>query len=230
MAAVETFGRVDGMSTYDLGGGRAFSLSTAEKKLSLRAGLPGAYLFDQAAHALRQARGKGLSLDARLDLAFASSWLVNSPATSPVLRAFSRPPLRPVVVALAEAIEELGDDMGLESEREISGAVDALSLALGDKSAQGAEVVSKILALLLPETVPLLPEPACRHLLGEPPAAPGERFTKALVVFRTATFALYTDLVAVAKGHEDAVLDAAQVLDRVLWFDSEGFRHFPKVE
>lgn len=218
------------MSTYDLGGGRSFSLVHANEKLSLRAGLPGAYLFDQAAHALRQARGKGLALDPRLDLAFASSWLVNSPATSVVLRAFSRPPLRPVVVAIATALEDLPDELDEGTERELTGAIDVLSGALGEKSLQGAEVLSKLLALLSPETVPLLPEPACRHLLGEPPATPGARFVTGLRVFRAATFALYTDLVTVAKAHEEAVLDAAQVLDRVLWFDSEGFRHFPTIE
>ena len=219
-----------GMSRYDLGDGRALSLEHARKKLSLRAGLPGAYLFDRASHALRQARGKNVSLEARVDLAFASSWLVNCPAPSPSLRALSQEPLYPLVIAIAETLEDLPDAIDPATETELSGAVNALSSALGDKAPQGAEVLSKILALVLPETVPLLPDPACRYLLGEPPKDPGVRFVRGLSVFRAATIALYTELVAIAKEHEENVLDAAQVLDRVLWFDSEGFRHFPTIE
>ena len=221
---------VAGMSRYDLGEGRALSLEHARKKLSLRAGLPGAYLFDRASHALRQARGKNVSLEARVDLAFASSWLVNCPAPSPSLRALSQAPLYPLVIAIAETLADLPDEIDPATETELAGAVNALSTALGDKASQGAEVLSKILALVLPETVPLLPDPACRYLLGEPPTDPGARFVTGLSVFRAATFALYTELVAVAKDHEENVLDAAQVLDRVLWFDSEGFRHFPKID
>ncbi len=218
------------MTGYDLGSGRSFSLEHADKKLTLRAGLPGAYLYDQATHALRQARAKGLSLDTRLSLAFASSWLVNSPAPSPTLRAMARPPLRPLLVAIGEALEDLPETLDEASRAELAGAVDALSASFGDKRVQGAEIVSKLFALLVPETVPLLPDPACAYLLTEPPAAPGPRFVAALEVFRAATFALYTDLVEIAKGHDEAVLDAAQVLDRVLWFDSEGHRHFPKID
>lgn len=218
------------MSAHPLPSGKSFSLEHAEKKLVLRAGLPGAYLYDQATHALRKARAKGMSLDDRLSLAFASSWLVNSPAASPSLRAMARPPLREVLVAIGEALADLPDPLDDGTRAELAGAIDAVSSHLGDKRAQGAEVLSKIFALLVPETVPLLPEPACAFLLGDPPSDPGARFVAALDVFRSATFALYTDLVEIAKGHDAAVLDAAQVLDRLLWFDSEGHRHFPKVE
>ena len=211
------------MSRFDLPNGRSLSLDHAEQKLRLRAGLPGASLFDRAAHALRKARGKGLDVDARLDLAFASSWLVNSPAPSPALRALANPPLRPVLLAVIEVLAPADVE-------DLTVAVRALSTALGDDSAKGAEALSKLLALLCPESVPLMPEPACTYLLGAPPSDPGERFVRALEVFREATFALYSDLVVVAKGHPHAVLDAAQVLDRVLWFDSEGHRHFPKLE
>jgi len=217
------------MTRHALGSGKSFTLDHAAKKLDLRAGLPGAYLYDQATHALRQARAKGLSLDARLSLAFASSWLVNSPAPSPTLRAMARPPLRPLLLAIGEALSDLPDDLDDASRKELEGAVDALAATFGDKRAQGAEIVSKLFALLVPETVPLLPDPACVFLLAEPPDAPGPRFVAALEVFRAATLALYTDLVELAKGHDEAVLDAAQVLDRLLWFDSEGHRHFPKL-
>ena len=32
---------------------------------------------------------------------------------------------------------------------------------------------------------------------------------------------------AIAASHEEVTLEGAQVLDRLLWFDSEGHRHFP---
>lgn len=218
------------MSRFDLPNGRSLSLDRAEQKLRLRAGLPGASLFDRAAHALRKARGKGLDVDARLDLAFASSWLVNSPAPSPALRALATAPLRPVLLTVIEVLEGLPEVLAPADVEDLTVAVRALSTALGDDAAKGAEALSKLLALLCPESVPLMPEPACTYLLGAPPSDPGERFVRALEVFREATFALYSDLVVVAKGHPHAVLDAAQVLDRVLWFDSEGHRHFPKLE
>lgn len=216
------------MTTIELGDGRALSLERAAEKLNLRAGLPGAYLFDQAAHALRRARPT-LALEARLDLALASSWLVNSPAPSPALRALATPPRRELLLGLVDALEALPDDLDEEAPElvEIAAAVDQLSEALGPRRAQGAEALSKLLALLLPECVPLLPEPACRTLLGDPPSAQGARFTRALQVFRRATNAHYGELVALARDHQAAVLDAAQVLDRVLWFDSEGHAHFP---
>jgi hypothetical protein len=34
-------------------------------------------------------------------------------------------------------------------------------------------------------------------------------------------------LTAHAAGHGEVRLEAAQVLDRLLWFDSDGKRHFP---
>lgn len=215
------------MTHFDLGDGRRLTLDQAARKLELRARLPGAYVFDRATHALRQARALGLGVEGRLDLAFASSWLVNSPATSAGLRDLSLGPNFVRLVTLTQAISDLTDDCPAAQWLEIEGAVDHLAGALGPKAALGAEVLSKVLALVLPETVPLLPEPACRLLLGEPPAAPGARFARCLEVFREATRALETELIPIARAHSLAVLDAAQVLDRLLWFDSEGHRHFP---
>lgn len=134
-----------------------------------------------------------------------------------------------MLLALVGALESLADEPeeGAPEIAEIAQTIDQLSAVLGARRLQGAEVLSKLLALLLPECVPLLPEAACKHLLDAPPAEPGLRFVRALLVFRRATNALYTELVAIARDHRAAVLDVAQVLDRVLWFDSEGHAHFP---
>ena len=214
---------------YVLPSGRSFTLENAARKLELRAGLPGAYLYDRATQALRRARVSGLPVDARLDLAFASSWLVNSPLPSPSLRALATTPAREVLVALVGALEELPEEIDDTLALELTTGVDALSAVLGDKRASGAEGLSKLLALLVPESVPLLPAPACAFLLGTPPSDPGPRFVEGLRVFRRASFVLYDGLVDVARVHTHAVLDAAQVLDRLLWVDSEGYKHFPEL-
>lgn len=39
-----------------------------------------------------------------------------------------------------------------------------------------------------------------------------------------------TELASWAGAHHEVPLRQAQVLDRVLWFDSEGYRHFPSVK
>jgi hypothetical protein len=37
------------------------------------------------------------------------------------------------------------------------------------------------------------------------------------------------ELASLAKAHAEVPLSAAQAPDRLLWFDSEGHRHFPGV-
>ncbi len=214
------------MEHFDLGGGRTLTLTDAAQKLALRARLPGAHLFDRATHALRQARALGLPLDARLELALASSWLVNSPAPSSALRALAEPPRFGALQSLAVALGELDEVPSGRAPDALEATVDLLAAGWPDANGRGAEVLSKLLALVVPETVPLLPEPACRFLVGEPPSAAGARFVACLTVFRRATLALESGLIAVAREHKAAVLEPAQVLDRLLWFDSEGFRHF----
>lgn len=63
----------------------------AAAKLSLRAKLPGARVFDLATESLRKARAAGMSILERLPLALPASWCVNSPAPSTVLRRWAPP-------------------------------------------------------------------------------------------------------------------------------------------
>jgi hypothetical protein len=46
-----------------------------------------------------------------------------------------------------------------------------------------------------------------------------------LDAFATASLTHEDTLIALARGHTTAVLDAPQVLDRLMWFDSWGWRH-----
>src|SRR4051794_21016772 len=99
--------------------GGAWVVEDQAKKLDLRAGLPGAFVFDLAASASRSAKKAGVSVADRLSLALPASWLVNSPAISRVLRRWSVEPQREVWLALVEALDEgtrsgsRDDEMGL---------------------------------------------------------------------------------------------------------------------
>ncbi len=192
-------------------------------KLAHRGTLPGARVFDLAAAGLRRARIAGLSPLDRLPLALPASWCVNSPADSRVMRRWTLSPQREVWEALIELFEEPRSG-ALDAE-----ARDALMAALPAIAPEprGVEAVSKVLALLVPEAVPLLPPPAVKFLLGDGAPHDATAFVAAVDWFAGAVAQARELLGAWAAGYPDAPFDAAQVLDRLLWFDSEGHRHFP---
>jgi hypothetical protein len=200
--------------------GTEWQIREPEKKLSLRARLPGAFVYDVSAHSLRNAKARGAPALERIPLAFASSWLVNSPANSKVLRRWALPPQFDVWIALVGALEG-----PLASPGEWAPAK-ALVARLGDEPFL-IEAVSKVLALLLPAVVPLMPEAACTFLLGDSAGRGVEAFVKIADWFVETTRSHAEAFDAVAASHEEVTLEGAQVLDRLLWFDSEGHRHFP---
>ncbi len=199
--------------------GTSWQLREPEKRLALRARLPGAFVYDLAAHSLRNSKTRGTPVVERLPLAFAASWLVNSPASSRVLRRWSLPPQIDVWVALVGALEG-----PLESGGEWA-PVKALVQRLGDEPVL-IETVSKVLALLVPNAVPLMPEPARKFLLGEAAGGDADAFVAIGDWFVRETRAHAAELDDWASRHQEANLEGAQVLDRLLWFDSEGYRHF----
>jgi hypothetical protein len=199
--------------------GTEWHILDPEKRLALRARLPGAFVYDQSAHSLRNSKARGTPVAERLPLAFAASWLVNSPANSRVLRRWSLPPQNDVWIALVGALEG-----PLESEGEWAPAK-ALFQRLGDEPFL-IEAVSKVLALLVPHAVPLMPEPARKFLLGDAAGADAAAFAEIGYWFVRETRAHAVELDDCASRHEEANLAGAQVLDRLLWFDSEGYRHF----
>ena len=85
--------------------GTEWHVHEPEKRLSLRARLPGAFVYDVSAHCLRNAKARGAPALERIPLALASSWLVNSPASSKVLRRWALPPQFDVWIALLGALE-----------------------------------------------------------------------------------------------------------------------------
>jgi hypothetical protein len=200
-------------------GGSEWQIRDAEKRLSLRARLPGAFVFDVSANCLRNAKTRGAPALERIPLAFSGSWMVNSPASSKVMRRWAEPPQFDVWIALVGALEG-----PLESPGEWA-PVKALIGRLGDEPFL-IEAVSKVLALLLPQVVPLMPEPARKFLLGDGAGADADAFVRIADWFVQTTRTEAVTLDEWAASHEEVTLERAQVLDRLLWFDSEGFRHF----
>ena len=198
--------------------GEPWLVTDAAKKLVQRGGLPGASVFDLAAAASRSAKARGVSLEERLALALPASWLVNSPAVSTVLQRWSQAPQRDVWLALVELLEE---EEPAEDDEELALALRALGA-----EPYVMEAASKVLALVVPDRVPLLPLPARVFVLGEARAAEASSFAAMVAWFRTATTAHAAELGALAAAHSLAPLSGPQVLDRLLWFDSEGHRHF----
>ncbi len=89
--------------------------------------------------------------------------------------------------------------------------------------------MSKVFALLIPESVPLMPPPARAFVLGAGADASADAFVRMVDWFARTTQAHEAELTAMARAHAEVPLVGAGVLDRLLWFDSEGHRHFPPI-
>ncbi|HEY2517176.1 MAG TPA: hypothetical protein VGI39_40160, partial [Polyangiaceae bacterium] len=75
---------------------------------------------------------------------------------------------------------------------------------------------------------PLMPPAAVAFALGGDASGPGV-FVSMLDWFSRATLANESALVDVARSYGAVPLDAPQVLDRLLWFESDGFKSFPSL-
>ena len=202
--------------------GRTWLLDDTLRKLSLRAGLPGARVYDLCANALRSAREKGVSLGDRFTLALPASWLVNSPASSAVLRRWALAPGREAWLDLLQALDAPAPTFATGAWR---GVVRDAWTRLGDEPFL-VEAASKLAALVVPDRVPLMPRPARAFVLGEAAGSDAAAFI-AMIEFLVATSRdNEEDLRLVADHHTEVPLSAPQVLDRLLWFDSEGHKHW----
>jgi len=205
--------------------GTKWYIEQAATKLTLRAKLPGARVYDLVADSLRKVKAAGIPAFDQLALALPASWCVNSPAPSTVLRRWALPPQREVWVSLMDVLEEpRTGPLDLESSQALLSGIRALG-----PEAYGLEAISKVLALLVPEAVPLMPAPARSFVLGESAAQDPRAFVAMVDWFAAAVQEGGAELASWAKAHEDVPLSAAQALDRLLWFDSEGHRHFPSL-
>jgi hypothetical protein len=205
--------------------GRLWELTDVNRKLAQRAKLPGARVYDLSANALRVAKERGLPDDVMLPLALSGSWLVNSPAQSTVFRRWALEPQRSVMLELLGLFHPptLGP---LEPS-----TADGLRVAVGSLGSEPTlvEALSKVLALLVPHAIPLMPPLAVAFVLGADTPADADAFVAMANWFGAAVEEHWDGLTAFAAEHAEVPLDAAQVLDRLLWFDSDGFKHFPAV-
>ncbi|HTB73922.1 MAG TPA: hypothetical protein VK762_11790 [Polyangiaceae bacterium] len=211
----------------DLPCGRTWNVREASKKLTYRAELPGARVFDLVAASLRRAKTAGVSVEDRFNLALPASWLVNSPAISTVLRRWALQPHREACLALIDALEQ-----GPAAWSADPGTAEGIRLcvaALGDE-AYVTEALSKVLALVVPEAVPLMPSRARAFVLGDEAKDHPDAFGGMVDWFARAALAHATELDRIAREHREVELSGAGVLDRLLWFDSEGHAHFPKID
>lgn len=192
--------------------------------------LPGAYGFDLAAHGARVARARGVAFDDLLALAMPSSWMVNNGAPSPVFRWW----LAERRGAWAELCARLegGAEAWLATDAAGRAAVEALCRSLAAKG-HGACAISKVLAVLCPQTVPLMDDAALHFALGavpmpataDKPTADAAHVVPMLDWFARAVRDAEPTLIALARDYDFAPLDAPQVLDRLLWMESWGWSH-----
>ena len=143
--------------------------------------------------------------------------MVNNPASSVVMRRWALAPMR-------DRFVELVDLLDLDMATAESALIEIVPL-LGTEPFL-VEAVSKILALLAPEVVPLSPAPARAFVLGDDVAADAAALAAMVNWFRTSVARARAALDEIAVAHTEVKITGAQALDRLLWFDSEGFKHF----
>lgn len=210
----------------------AHVIDDPRRLLALRATLPGAFGYDRSAHALRVAAARGVPLSQRLPLALHGSWMVNARATSPVFRRWLQPAAWPAWEFLDAVLSDGPEAWAALGAEERDAATRAVSLlATGDV---GVAAVSKVLALLYPQTLCLMDDHAIAFLGGDLAVPAGEEkgtagaewFAPTLDAFAAAVAANREALTELAAAYDEAVLDATQALDRVIWVASYGERLF----
>lgn len=216
------------------GADSAWSIADAGAKLDWRAALPGASTYDRAACSLRVLQAEGANGLDLLPLAMPSSWLVNAKASSRTMQRWLARPALEHWAALLDAIPfELAPEEWLAADAALRDGCTAHVKALADvfpKEGSSLVAVTKVLALLRPQIVPLMDDAALAFTLelvpvpesADRPSAGAEAFAPMLDWFARETIAHEKELVALAAAHTMAVLDGPQVLDRLLWMESWG--------
>ncbi len=218
-------------------------LGMGRAKLQVRGRLPGAFGFDLAADTYRKARAAGLAVADLVPLALPGSWMVNNKVPSPVFQRWLQPPLRPTWTRVVDLLA--GDAAAWRArgpDERAALVADLRSLAALDAAARGgppdgpapgtAAGLSKVLALLCPDTVPLMDDAALHFALAavarpdsaDTPGAGPELFVPMLDWFADAVLANAAALAALAADYTLAPLSPAQALDRLLWFETWGYR------
>ncbi|HSO35704.1 MAG TPA: hypothetical protein VLT33_24415, partial [Labilithrix sp.] len=205
----------------------AWTVDDAEAKLQWRAALPGASTYDRAASTLRALQASGADAFDLLPLALPASWMVNAKASSRAMQRWLSPGREDAWRVLLEAI---GADLSPEDwlalpAADRAGCTHAVQALASGNDGESLAAVTKVLALLRPQIVPLMDDAAlwfALELVPEPdtaerPSAPPSAFVPMLDWFAEQVISGEQPLIALASRHELATLDAAQTLDRLLW-------------
>jgi hypothetical protein len=205
--------------------GAPWRIDRAAEKLMLRARMPGAFVYDRVAHSIRVAEASGVPIEDRLVIAFPACWLVNARVPSPILRRWSLPPLCDAWLSLVDALKG-GPERWLACTSERDVVTRCLATLAVEGIDDAPEAISKVLALLVPECVPLMPAESRAFALGADAARADGAFLAMLDWFARSVLEAEPALIALARDYATCPLDAAQVLDRLLYFDSIGHQHF----
>lgn len=230
------------MSTLllDRAGAGTWHLGMPRAKLQVRGRLPGAFGFDLAADTYRAALRAGIPAADLVRMALPGSWMVNNKVPSPVFYRWLQPGVRNVWSRVVELLH--GDWPARTPDERAELAERLATLAAVDAAARNsppgqpatgtAAGLSKVLALLCPDTVPLMDDAALWFALGsvprpdtaETPTATTDHFLPMLDWFAAAVRRNTAALAALAADYPSAPMSPAQTLDRLLWFETWGFR------
>ena len=218
-------------------------LGMGHAKLQVRGRLPGAFGFDLAAASYREARRAGLGAAQLLPMALPGSWMVNNKVPAPVFYRWLQPHNGDLWTELVELLDGDGERWlarGADDRARVEAAVRILAAqdaaartgTSGGPAPGTAAALSKVLALLCPDTVPLMDDAAIHFALGavprpdsaDTPSAGPEHFVPMLDWFAAAVRSARPALAQLADEYELAPLSPAQVLDRLLWFETWGYR------
>ncbi len=207
----------------------------APAALAFRAQLPGAIGWDRAAHALRVAQAGRTGALTLVPAALPAAWLINATADSRAFAAWGSPAAVPAWEALLGVFEPtLGPEDALALSEDAWQIVEAAVEALCGVPSANVAAVFKVLALLRPSIVPRLDDAALVYALNrveftseKPDAAnaPVALVRPYFTWFWGELARLWEPLSEAGAAHEAAILDTAQVLDRLVWYGAWGWKH-----
>ena len=211
---------------------RAWFFCDPMKKLILRGKLPGAAGYDETIRLFRRLQSDGVPALDLLPAALPNSWMVNSRAPSSTFQYWMTENFKETWASLLALLDKASDGLGALTESEQNRMQTCVSsLCIREN---GIADLSKVLSLLKPDVVPLMDDAAIHFATGlvqRPESAnknssPSRAFLPMLRWFEEATRQAKEELDALASAYPLGDLGAAQVLDRLLWFDSWGFHLF----
>jgi hypothetical protein len=207
-------------------------VASPSEKLVARGKLPGAAGYDETIRLFRRLRAQGVSSVELLPAALPNSWMVNSRAPSAVFQYWMSAQFRPTWTRLLDLLDGAKEGIGALSEQQKQTLQTCVSSLCVKQN--GIADLSKVLSLLAPDVVPLMDDAAVHFALNlvERPAdvrvnkSPSRAFLPMLEWLAAAQQEREAELNALAASYPLGSLSAAQILDRLLWFESWGYHLF----